>query len=96
MAKPPTIEVSERELEKVFQALEIWGKIRDRRISTEPITHRSVPSWRFPGGTSEIVRHRNIHGLHVATTHRITTQDGATPHWDAKDLRLGDVVIWAV
>ena len=75
-------------------ALGLWDKIRDTRISSEPIVKQQRPSHGYPGGVSDIVRHRNRLGYHVATTHRITMPDGSVPHWDCKDLRVGDVILW--
>ena len=95
MAKPPRVEVSKQELDELFQALGIWVKIFDRRLSAESIPSKSAPSWRFDGGISEFIRHRNPLRLQVATTHRITTPDGGIPHWHAKDIHLSGVVIWA-
>jgi hypothetical protein len=95
MAKLPTTEILPQELEAVFQALEVWQKITDGRLSDEVIVPTRVASWDFVGGVSEIVRHKNEAGYQVATTHRIVMPDGTTPHWDGKDIRLGDVILWA-
>lgn len=94
MAKRPTIDVTADELDAVFVALDIWLKIADGRLSMNVVARTSAPSRSFPGGTSSIIQHRNRAGYHVATTHRITLADGPTPHWHAKDLHLGDIVIW--
>jgi hypothetical protein len=94
MARPPTIEVRAEELESLFDALEIWSKIRDGRLTTSAVPEKTRPSWAYASGSSEIVRHENSTGYHVATTHRITAPDGSVPHWDAKDLHIGDIVIW--
>ncbi len=94
MAKPSTIEVSSAELEAIFRALDMWFKINDGRLTTAPIPGKTRPSWNYPSGLSEILRHENTAGYHVATTHRITSADGSIPHWDARDLHIGDTVIW--
>ncbi len=94
MAKPPTIEVSPEELDALFDALAIWSKIQDGRLTTEPIPERRRPSWRFPDGVSDIIRHKNSTDYQVATTHRITLPDGSVEHRDAKDIHIGDIVIW--
>ena len=94
MAKPPTIAVSAEELGALFDALEIWSKIRDGRLTSVPVPGSRRPSWDYAGGPSEIIRHQNRTGYQVATTHRITAPDGSVPHWDAKDLHVGDIVIW--
>ncbi len=75
-------------------ALKLWEKINGGHVTDEPIPERAVPSHGYPGGTSDIVRHRNA-GYHVATTHRITMPDGTIPHWDAKDIHIGDIVVLA-
>ena len=94
MARPPTVEVSAEELEALFKALNIWAKIQDGRLTTSLVPNKTRPSWDYEGGSSEIVRHENTAGYHVATTHRITAPEGSVPHWDAKDLHIGDIVIW--
>jgi hypothetical protein len=94
MARPPTVEVSAAELEALFDALELWSKIRDARLASVAVPQRGRPSWKYAGGSSEIIRHENSTGYHVATTHRITAPDGSVPHWDAKDLHIGGIVIW--
>jgi hypothetical protein len=95
MSKPPTVAVTQSELDDVFDALGLWDKIRDGQISSDHIPRARLPSGQFRGGISDIVRHYNRLGYHVATTHRITMPDGTTPHWDAKDLHIGNVVIFA-
>ena len=94
MTRPPTVEVSAEELEALFKALEIWAKIRDGRLTTSPVPSKTRPSWNYAGGSSEITSHKNSAGYHVTTTHRIIAPDGSIPHWDAKSLRIGDIVIW--
>jgi hypothetical protein len=93
MPRLPSVEILHQELEQLFIEWSLWDKIRDRRLSTEPISASEVASWNYPGGTSQIVKHRNALGLHVATTHRVVMPGGAVPHWDAKDVRVGDVVV---
>jgi hypothetical protein len=96
MAKIPSVQVTPDELAALFQALAIWEKIGDERFTSLPLLGRRRPSHGFPGGASDIVRHSNQAGYHVATTHAITMPDGSVPHWDAKDLHIGDIVIWAL
>jgi len=79
----------------LFEALDVWSKIQDGRLSSTPIQRARVPSWAHPGGTSDIVRHVNGAGFQVATTHRIQMPDGSIPHWHAKDIHIGDIVIWS-
>lgn len=93
MAKSPTLALPVTELDALFDALGILDKVRDGRLTAEVIVNKSSPSWDYPGGVSEYVRHRNIHGYQVATTHRITAADGSVPHVHAKDLHIGDIVI---
>jgi hypothetical protein len=63
-------------------------------LTSAYVTRARSPSRSYRGGLSDIVKHINRAGFHVATTHRITLPDGSTPHWHAKDLRIGDIVIW--
>lgn len=93
MAKP-TIQVTPSELEELFIALKLWHKINGAHLTTEPIPERALPSHGYPAGTSDIIQHRNAAGYHVATTHRITMPDGSIPHWDEKDIHIGEIVIW--
>jgi hypothetical protein len=95
MAKPPTVRVSQDELDRLFVALHVWDKITDGHLASVAIPARRRPSWDYPTGVSDIVRQINGFGLQVATTHRITMPDGSTPRWDAKDIRLGDVILFA-
>ena len=88
--------VNQAELDDLFTALGIWGKISDGRLSDDYITGARRPSRDYGDGVSDIVRHHNSRGYHVATTHRITLAGGGIPHWDAKDIRIGDVVIYAM
>ena len=77
----------------MFEALGILFKIRDGRLTDEPIPERRLPSRRHPGGISDIVRHRNSAYYQVGTTHRITAADGSILHWHGKDIHIGDIVI---
>lgn len=72
----------------------MWDKIEDGRLASATIPARRRPSWDYQSGVSDIVRHLNSLGYHVATTHRITMPDGSTPHWDAKDIHIGHVVLF--
>jgi len=94
MAKRLTVQVTANEFEQLFQALEIWDKIRNGRLSTEEIPRRASPSDAWPGATSSMLVHRNSVGMRVATTHRIRYPDGRTPHWDASNLLVGDIVLY--
>ena len=94
MAPPPTIAVSKDELDALFEALDIWPKIHDGRLTSEAIVDARLPSWDYPGGVSDIIRHRNAAGYQVATSHRIMDKAGSVPHWDGKDIHIGDIVIW--
>ena len=73
----------------------IWDKISDGRFTSEALLIRRRDSHGFPGGLSDIVRHSNGAGYHVATSHAITMPDGSVPHWDGKDVHIGDIVIWS-
>lgn len=95
MSKPHSTAVSQGELDDLFVALGLWDKIAGGRLTATFIPGARRPSWDYADGVSDIVRHGNSFGYQVATSHRITLPDGSTPHWDAKDLRVGDVVIFA-
>jgi len=95
MVRPPTVRLSQDELDRLFVALDIWNKINTGNLTSLLIPGRRRPSWDYPPGDSDIVRHSNSFGLHVATTHRITLPDGSIPHWDSKDIRVGDVILYA-
>ena len=96
MAKTSTVEVAPDELAALFEALAIWSKIGDGRFASQPLLARRRPSHGFPGGLSDIIRHTNQAGYHVAVTHAITMPDGSVPRWDGKDLHIGDIVIWSL
>ena len=95
MARPPSLKVHPEELDALFDALEIWAKINDGRLTIEPILTARLPSRDYAGGVSDIVRHRNEFGYQCATTHRMTAVDSSVPHWHGKDIHIGDIVIWA-
>jgi hypothetical protein len=94
MASTPSVELTGAELDALFHALDIWSKIRDVRLTSTEVVRAKRPSRSYPDGVSDIVKHINRAGYHVATTHRITLADGSLPHGHAKDLRVGDIVIW--
>jgi hypothetical protein len=94
MAHFPTIPVPQSELDALFEALDFWSKINGGRLTCEFIPKKRLPSWDYPGGVSDILRHRNSAGYQVATTHRITAADGSVPDWHAKDIHIGDIVIY--
>jgi hypothetical protein len=95
MARPPTIQVDKAELEALFIALDLWSKIRAGILASEAIPRARLPSHDFPGGMSDILRHKNTAGYQIATTHRIIARDGSVSHWDAKDIHVGSIVIFA-
>lgn len=94
MPRKPTAEVSKELLETLFQAFDLWSKIRGACLSSTPIAERDAPSHHYPNALSRIVKHRLPNGKHIATTHRIETANGDILHWDAKDLLLDDVCLW--
>ncbi len=87
--------MTQSELDQLFDALGFWEKVRDGRFSSVDIPRARRPSYDPVGGTSEIVRHFNHLGYQVATSHRITMPNGDIPHWDSKDIRVGDIVVFA-
>jgi hypothetical protein len=96
MARVLSVQVTPDELASLFEALDVWSKIGDGRMTSQALLARRRQSHAFPGGLSDIIRHVNAAGYHVATTHAITMPDGSVPHWDGKDVRIGDVVIWSL
>lgn len=89
-----SLEVDGFDLEALFETLDIWVKISDQRLSTEIIIGTQRSSWGYPGGVSEIIRHRNRLGYHVATTHWVRMRDGSIPHWHGKDIRFSDALLY--
>lgn len=94
MRRKPTAQVSIDLLESLFQEFDIWGKIRDQRLSGFPLPEKDVPSHHYSNARSRIVKHGIPNGRHVATTHRIETMDGSILHEDAKDFHLQKVRLW--
>jgi hypothetical protein len=96
MVKLLTTQILPEEMEVLFQALDLWRKIDDGRLTSDPIPKSRVPSWHYSPGISEIVRHRNNAGFHIATTHRVVMLDGSIPHWDAKDIHIGEITLYRI
>lgn len=92
MTKIPTVEITLDLLELLFTDLGIWDKIRNCTLLNRRLY--SKPSHTWPRATSMIIKHFLPNGKHVATTHCIKDNTGRILHWDAKDLRLGDVRLW--
>jgi len=93
MARPPRADVTQGELDALFEFLDIWSKTGDGRLTVEPIIKKRQPSRDYPGGVSDILRLRNVFGYQVATSHRITDVKGSVPHQHGKDLLIGDVLL---
>ena len=85
--------VTHEELEALFDALSIWGKITSLRLDTQEISRTRGPAKTYPGATSRILVHHNIAGAHACTTHQIIDSQGAVLHWDASDLKVSDVTV---
>ena len=81
------------ELTALFQALDLWPKIKGGTLVTRVHTEKSAPSTSFPGATSQILRHYNAAGAHACTTHQIIDQAGTILHWDEADIKAGIVTI---
>lgn len=92
MARIPTAEVSLEVLNYLFDELDIWTKIQNGRLTSEPKPGSHTPSYVWRNATSMIIKHSQPDGKHVATTHCIKHDDsGDVLHWDAKDLIVGEV-----
>ena len=94
MPRIPTAEIDLSLLNILFEEFDLWLKIQDGRLTTEPIPKATVDSTHWPGSFSQIVRHRLPNGKHVATTHRIIALDGTIDHQDAKDILLQGMRLW--
>lgn len=92
MRKLRTVEVTQDNLNKLFDNSQIWEKIKDGRLSSKEI--KSVPSKSWAKATSQIILHFNKKDRYVATTHRIITDDGQVVHWDARNIRIGNMCYW--
>lgn len=92
MRKISTVKVTQDNLNKLFDNSQIWGKIKDGRLSSKVI--KSDPSKSWTKATSQIILHFNKKGKHVATTHRVITDDGRVVHWDARNIRKGNTCYW--
>jgi hypothetical protein len=93
MTRPLSVVVSRDEMDQLVDAVALLNKIRRGGLTDAPILRARRDARTHPGGVSDIVRHENVFGYHVATTHRITAADGTVPHWHCKDLRMGEVLI---
>ena len=92
MPKITTAKVTQDELNHLFDEFDIWAKIQDGYLSSEPKPGADTPSYDWPNATSMIIKHCRSDGKHVATTHCIKDNKiGRVLHWDAKDLIVGDV-----
>lgn len=93
MARSTTALVPPGELAALFQALDLWLKIKEGTLVTNVHTAKSAPSKSFAGATSQILRHYNTAGAHACTTHQIIDQTGTVLHWDEADIKVGVVTI---
>ena len=92
MPRVTTAEVPLEVLDCLFDEFDIWAKIQDDRLSSEPKPGTPTPSHDWPNATSMIIIHRLPNGKHITTTHCIRhDKTGDVLHWDAKDLIVGDV-----
>ena len=89
MARVLTVIVEIELMDALFAEFDILGGIADGRLSAEVVD--SVSSHAYPGHSSTILKHFNSKGKHVATSHRISDNDGNTPHWHGTDFVLNDV-----
>jgi len=92
MPRIPTAEVPKEVLDYLFDEFDIWAKIHDGRLISEPID--GLPSSTWPNATAMIIKHFLPDGKHIATTHCVKDDSGHVFHWDTKDLRLHDVRLW--
>jgi len=91
LARRPTALVTLDFLELLLTEFDLWRKIDDGRLTSEPVAERDAPSHRFPGAVSRIIKHRTVTGTHVATTHLIDDDQGTVFHRDAKDFIMYEV-----
>ena len=90
--KFPTRKVTHECMDALFERLRIWDMIHDGRLTSEVVSAKSVPARTYPNATSQIVKHIAPDGKHIATTHRIVSDDGGEVyHWDAKDIVINGI-----
>ena len=95
MSRIPTAGVPIVILNRLFDEFDIWTKIQDGRLTSECVS--PTPSLAWSNATSLIIKHFLPDGKHVITTHCIKDNaSGKVLHWDAKDIKLGDVRLWKI
>lgn len=97
MLSYPTWQVTKEVLEDLFRSLDLWAKIDDKRLRSEPAPGKRIAAHHYPDALSLIVKHflsLDNQEIHVATTHQIADAQGNVLHRDAKDLLVGGVRFW--
>ena len=93
MVRPLTVFVDRDEIKSLFEALDLWDKIKSSQFNITPSTTKPSPSSHWPAGRSIYLKHHNALGLHVCTTHQVIDRDGHVVHWDETDVLVGEVRI---
>lgn len=76
--------VSQQDKRRAFAELGIWIQIKQNALRQITV----VSKQRENGRVSQILKHFNADGSHIATTHRVLDVWGNVLHWDEKDLVL--------
>ena len=75
-----------------FREVGAWECIKSGRWTSIVLAHKEAPSHAYPSCVSQILKHFDASGRHVATTHRIVDRaSGHIHHWDEKDIVVGCV-----
>ena len=94
MPRSTTRIVSPEELHALFVELKLWEQILSGALSSVEALKKTVPAKSYENAFSQILKHYDVTGRHVCTTHRIISSDGEVLHWDEADVKLeGETVI---
>ncbi|GEM_PF-2253878 len=91
MSRPPTQKVMPQEIESLYKEHNIWERIEESELTSEPVVEKDAPARIAPGGLSRILKHADLDGRHIATTHIILDANGLTVHHDSKDILVDGI-----
>ena len=90
-----TTEISYDDMQLLFAEFGIWSKIESSCLESEIIVRDPATNPNYQDCTSEIIKHFDTNGKHIATTHRIIkNSDNSIVHWDAKDILFDNIRIY--
>ena len=93
MPRSTTVLLEGELLAALFEAWDLWSKIRDGRLSSAEVVHKEAPSKTHRGGASQILKHSTSTEVHVCTTHRIIDPEGTVRHWDEADVKVSGLTL---